>query len=164
VIPDQVRLGGTIRAADVESLEMLKKRFVDVVTHVVAAHRCSLKGLEFSPDMYPPVMNDPAVWEWLQSQDAGISGSDGVPLISDLQPTFASEDFSFFSVQVPAAFMFLGTGTGSSSAAPGCPTNASLHNPIYNMDENVLPLGAALHAQLARRSLFALGGSLKAEL
>merc|ERR1712096_419907 len=147
------------RALTVELLEKLKNRFVQVITGIVSAYACKLRGPEFSPDMYPPVRNDPMLWRWFASQEAGIVGPNGVPFQDDLPPTFASEDFSFYSVQVPAAFIFVGIGTGSSSesAAPGFPTNVSLHNPGYNLDEDVLPLGAALHAQLAVQSLHSLG-------
>merc|ERR1712113_497484 len=48
-IPDEVRLGGTLRALEVESLEILRLRFVEVITNVAKAHRCTVKGLKFSP-------------------------------------------------------------------------------------------------------------------
>eukprot|EP00927_Polykrikos_kofoidii_P036086 TRINITY_DN30504_c0_g1_i1.p1 TRINITY_DN30504_c0_g1~~TRINITY_DN30504_c0_g1_i1.p1 ORF type:complete len:444 (-),score=74.07 TRINITY_DN30504_c0_g1_i1:456-1787(-) len=153
-IPKSAKLGGTIRALDIEALDKLKARFVDVVKHVVDYHRCELIDLLFSPDMYPPVKNDPAIWSWLQSPDAGVQE---LPL-ETLPPTFASEDFSFYTSRVPGLFLFLGIGSGSDQNALGYPTNTSLHNPGYNMDEDVLPLGSALHAQLALRSLAALQG------
>jgi len=171
-IPAEVVLGGTLRAISVKALDMVKQRFVDVVTGVALAHQCSVKNLQFSPDMYPPVLNDPHVWNWLQSPEVGITGSDGITFEGDLPPTFASEDFSFYSTKVPSTFMFLGIGTGSDANAPGYPTNTPLHNAAYNMDEKVLSLGAALHAQLAVKSLEALrepavtaaGGTPSAEL
>eukprot|EP00747_Dinoflagellata_sp_TGD_P208194 gnl/TRDRNA2_/TRDRNA2_81701_c1_seq1.p1 gnl/TRDRNA2_/TRDRNA2_81701_c1~~gnl/TRDRNA2_/TRDRNA2_81701_c1_seq1.p1 ORF type:complete len:243 (+),score=49.15 gnl/TRDRNA2_/TRDRNA2_81701_c1_seq1:30-731(+) len=152
VIPAKVKLGGTIRAITVDGLESLKKRFLEVVHSVASAHRCSVEAVLFSPDLYPPVVNDPAVWNWLQSPDAGIVGGDGFNY-TELPPTFASEDFSFFSLKVPASFIFVGIGSGKPTAAPDFPTDTALHNPAYNMDENVLHMGAALHAQLALRSL-----------
>eukprot|EP00928_Gymnodinium_smaydae_P092206 TRINITY_DN76015_c0_g1_i1.p1 TRINITY_DN76015_c0_g1~~TRINITY_DN76015_c0_g1_i1.p1 ORF type:complete len:444 (-),score=70.22 TRINITY_DN76015_c0_g1_i1:199-1530(-) len=153
-IPDSAKLGGTIRALDVAALKMLKARFVEVVQGVVAFHRCEVKDILFSPDLYPPVKNDAALWSWLQSDAAGVQE---IPL-QVLPPTFASEDFSFYSMHVPSLFLFLGIGSGSDRNAPGYPTNTSLHNPKYNMDEDVLPLGSALHTQFAIRSLEALRG------
>lgn len=161
VIPDQARLGGTIRAVTVESLEMLKARFTEVVTVVAKAHLCSVKDLLFSPDLYPPVMNDPPLWDWIQSPEVGIVSSDGVTFQPNLPTIMTSEDFSFFSVKVPSAFMLLGIGTGSDVTGQGYPTNASLHNPGFNIDEDVLPLGAALHAHLATESLHALQSAVE---
>lgn len=159
VIPDATRLGGTLRAVTVESLDMLKARFIEVVTQVASAHRCSVKDLQFTPDLYPPVINDPSLWEWVQSPEVGIVGSEGITFQPNLPTIMTSEDFSFFSVQVPSAFMLLGIGTGFDVTGQGYSTNASLHNPAYNMDEDILPLGAALHAHLAVQSLHSLQAS-----
>lgn len=155
-IPDDVKLGGTLRAVSVEAIEMLKVRFVEVVTSVAKAHKCQMEDLQFTPDTYPPVINNADVWKWLQTQEAGIVDDGGLSFKPDLVPTFASEDFAFYSTKVPAAFMFLGIGSGSDDTAPGYPTNTALHNPKYNMDEAVLPTGAALHAHLALQSLESL--------
>jgi amidohydrolase len=54
--------------------------------------------------------------------------------------TIASEDFSEFSTRVPGVFMFLGTGSAEKGTA------FPHHNPRFNIDEDVLLDGVAMHA------------------
>jgi hippurate hydrolase len=56
-----------------------------------------------------------------------------------------SEDFSFMLLERPGAYFRLGQG----GAAAGC----FLHNARYDFNDEVLPLGAALFARLAERTL-----------
>jgi len=58
-----------------------------------------------------------------------------------------AEDFGFFGRAVPASFMFIGMRNESVGSVH------NLHNPLFVLDEGVLPLGAALHASLALRYL-----------
>ena len=52
----------------------------------------------------------------------------------------ATEDFGYVTEKIPGMFIFLGAGA---------PENAPLHSPQMVLDEDVLPLGAALHANVA---------------
>jgi len=54
-----------------------------------------------------------------------------------------AEDFAFFSMAVPSAFLFLGIGNEAAGST------VSLHSPAFRVDEEVLHRGAALHAALA---------------
>ena len=57
-------------------------------------------------------------------------------LSSDVQnPMMGSEDFSYFLKQVPGAFAWIGNGK-----------SASLHNPKYDFDDNILCTGASFLA------------------
>jgi metal-dependent amidase/aminoacylase/carboxypeptidase family protein len=53
--------------------------------------------------------------------------------------TIASEDFSEFSERVPGVFMFLGAGNEKKNST--VPNN----NPRFNIDEDVLLNGVAMH-------------------
>ncbi len=62
------------------------------------------------------------------------------------------EDFAFYGAAgVPSAFIFMGTGT------EGRGTTHGLHTPQFTVDEDILPLGAALHAALASEFLDSRG-------
>lgn len=161
VIPGSAVVGGTVRSVTAAGLLHLRQRVVEVATGVAGAHRCSVENMTFMPDYFPPTHNDHDLWRWLASPEAGIKGAAAAPPMHwDMPLTMGSEDFSFFTQEVPGAFILLGQGTGGEDP----PTNVSLHNPRYHMDESVLELGAALHAQLALRSLRALGASPRGEL
>ena len=53
------------------------------------------------------------------------------------------DDFSYFTQRIPGVFYFLGSGN---EARQSC---YPLHSPLFDVDEDVLPLGAALNAALA---------------
>jgi metal-dependent amidase/aminoacylase/carboxypeptidase family protein len=58
-------------------------------------------------------------------------------------PASGSEDFSFMMEQVPGAYINLGNGVNS----------ASIHNPLYNFDDDAIPFGAAMFARVVEREL-----------
>jgi len=130
--------------------------------------------MQFMPDSFPPTHNDQDLWRWIEDPDTGVKQSqagEGLPMLWQMKPFMGSEDFSFYSQAVPAAFIFLGQGSGvdtfdiaDESSSPEFPTNVTLHSPRFNMDESVLDLGSALHTHLALRSLHFLGLSGRTEL
>eukprot|EP00746_Dinoflagellata_sp_MGD_P097737 gnl/MRDRNA2_/MRDRNA2_392397_c0_seq1.p1 gnl/MRDRNA2_/MRDRNA2_392397_c0~~gnl/MRDRNA2_/MRDRNA2_392397_c0_seq1.p1 ORF type:complete len:218 (+),score=56.63 gnl/MRDRNA2_/MRDRNA2_392397_c0_seq1:31-654(+) len=160
VISSEARLGGTIRALTNEGLNYLKQRVVEVAEAIGAAHRCSITDWKFMSDRFPPTVNDGDVWSWLQSpHGAGLTNE--IEVRGNMDPSMGSEDFAYYLEDVPGAFILLGIGTG---AGHRLPTNVSLHNPRFNIDENALSIGAALHANLALRSLEQLERKAEAEL
>jgi len=166
VIPGVATLGGTIRALSSSSLDFLRGRLIEVAETVAAAHKCTVDNVKFMPDHFPPTVNDPDLWHWLESSEAGVKeSSDSPPMHWQMKPTMGSEDFAFYTQDVPGAFIFLGQGSGKSELEFGhFPTNTSVHSPRFNMDENVLELGTALHTHLALKSLHTLSSSSHAEL
>ena len=60
--------------------------------------------------------------------------------VKQIPPMTGTEDFGYVTEQVPGMFAFIGAG------APG---NAPLHSPRMVLDEAVLPIGAAVHANVA---------------
>jgi len=157
VIPAEVSIGGTIRCLTDDGLNHLRQRLIDVAKSVAQAHRCSIEGVQFMPDHFPPTVNNPELWDWIQSPEAGIrnsvSGPSGFPFEGNLAPSMGSEDFSFYTHEVPGAFILLGQGTGKGELTDRFPTNVTVHSPRFNLDEDNLERGVALHAQLATRSL-----------
>ena len=64
-----------------------------------------------------------------------------------LKNVLAAEDFSFLADAVPGAFMFLGIQNEAGGSTHG------LHTPQFQLDEAVMPLGAAMHASIALDAL-----------
>ena len=63
------------------------------------------------------------------------------------------EDFAFLAAEVPSTFFFIGQG-GEGDESHHIPrTDYGLHHPSFALDEDVLPIGVELHANLALRSL-----------
>ena len=87
--------GGTIRSLSEAGINQLRQRVVEVVTSVAEAHQCTLADSLFSPDYYPPTVNDAALWEQFVAPHVAAAGE-----VREVPPTLAGEDFSFFAKEV----------------------------------------------------------------
>uniref|UniRef100_A0A7S2SSC7 Peptidase M20 dimerisation domain-containing protein n=1 Tax=Rhizochromulina marina TaxID=1034831 RepID=A0A7S2SSC7_9STRA len=159
VIPNEVRLRGTLRSTTEEGLTRLRQRLLELVNHTCQAHYCELTEHQFAADYYPPTVNDPSLWSDFVEPVAGVASSSG--RITEVPPTMGGEDFSFFAARVPSAFLLLGQGDvaaaeASTGASTPIDTTHSLHHPCFAINEDVLVTGAALHSHLALQSLKSL--------
>ena len=138
VIPPSIRLEGTLRSLTLAGMEALQGRVREVVEAVAGAPRCEAT-VEYH-SLYPPTVNDGAAWEYAQGVVDGLLGAGAA---EEMAPVMGGEDFSFFLQYVPGCFLALGTGN------PEKETTVSVHHPRFRVDEDALPLGAAIHASLA---------------
>ncbi|WP_063780845.1 M20 metallopeptidase family protein [Nonomuraea sp. SBT364] len=145
VIPDEAVFQATVRTFSQENRTLVKRRLVEVVEGVAAAHAL---GVEAGFGMgYPVTVNDPA--------EAGFAGRTAGELLGPgrylvaPQPVMGSEDFSYVLERVPGAFVFLGACPDGLDPATA-PYN---HSPEAMFDDAVLPDGAALYASLAHARL-----------
>jgi len=134
IVADRVELTGTLRYFEPSVKRRLREGLVASFAHVEAwggrAH------VHFQ-DGYPPVVNDPALTGRLRSALAGIVGTDG---FLEAPATMAAEDFGFLAREAPGVFFWLGAAL---------PQPRAHHHPEFDIDEDVLPLGAALLARAA---------------
>jgi amidohydrolase len=156
VIPASALLRGTIRALSTETLLELRDKVERVVASTADTYGCNVT-IQYSPDYYPPTVNDPQLYESFSRHVAEIVSTS--PPIMNVEPTMGAEDFSFVAETVPSTFFLLGQGgrefqdEGESAFSSGSPTNFGLHHPHFNLDESVLSQGVALHVNLALRAL-----------
>lgn len=143
VIPQSVRLKGTIRSLTVEGMAFLQQRVRELATAIGRANRCDVE-VQFPSIGYPPTVNDEALWEFSRDVAGELLGADNV---REIAPVMGGEDFSFYSQRIPGMFAFLGVGDERSGA--GHP----LHHPKFTLNEDALPVGSALHSAFALRSL-----------
>jgi len=113
-------------------------------------HSSSTKNYSYSPDYYPPTVNDPVLYETFSKDVAALISEDNK--VIETEPTMGAEDFSFVAEAIPSTFFLLGQGSGTNP-----PTNYGLHHPHFALDESVLPRGVELHVNLALRALHKLG-------
>ncbi len=138
IIPDTVRMKGTLRSFDNRWRRQMWNRI-----HAHSKMLCSLHDVECSVEIaegYPPLVNDNRATEHARRVAQQLIGSDNV---SDFEPKLWAEDFAFYAEQIPAAFWMLGCRPLTVTQMPG------LHSPAFNPDENALPIGAALLAAVA---------------
>ena len=137
IIPDKVELEGSIRflyKGGPDSIEQPTERFVRISEQVCRTHRCTCE-IEIVHENIP-LVNDPGLTE-LARRTAVDVFKDKNAIVDNV--TIASEDFSEFSERVPGVFMFLGAGNEKKG------TTFSHHNPRFNIDEDVLLNGVAMH-------------------
>ncbi|MEU7857919.1 M20 family metallopeptidase [Nonomuraea sp. NPDC049141] len=141
VIPDEARFEATLRTFSAANRTLAKRRLVEVVEGVAAAHGLSVEA-SFGMG-YPVTVNDPTEAEFVSRTAEELFGP-GRFLVTP-QPVMGSEDFSYVLENVPGAFAFLGACPPDRDPAVA-PYN---HSPEAQFDDSVLPDGAALYASLA---------------
>ena len=138
VIPREARLVGTVRTFRPQVQDMVEERLARLVDSVAVAFGATA-SLHYTRT-YPATINNPEQAELAAAVAAELVGDDKVT--RELPPSMGAEDFSFMLQVKPGAYLRLGQGGG-----------AFLHNPRYDFNDEVLPLGAALFAGLVERSL-----------
>jgi hippurate hydrolase len=144
VIPDSCELQGTVRTFTLEVLDLIEKRMQEIAEHTAAAFGLTC---EFSfKRNYPPTINSAPEAEFARQVMAGIVGADNV---SVQEPTMGAEDFSFMLLAKPGAYCFIANGDGSHREMGHGAGPCMLHNPSYDFNDDLIPLGATYWVQLA---------------
>ncbi|KAL5755812.1 hypothetical protein ACOSP7_020248 [Xanthoceras sorbifolium] len=146
VIPDSVTIGGTFRAFSKESFMKLKQRIREVIKGQAAVQRCSatIDFLDKDKPFFPATVNAEALHDYFRIVARDMLGIDNV---NNMNPLMGSEDFSFYQEVMPGYFFFLGMQNETLAKLE------SVHSPYFQVNEDILPYGAALHASLALRYL-----------
>jgi IAA-amino acid hydrolase len=138
IIPAEVRLTGTIRSLTVDGYTFLQERVREVAEGVASANRCEAE-VAFPGQHYPPTVNDTGLWARARAIAGEMLGDDGV---REVPPQMAGEDFAYYLDSVPGCFIGVGVHNPAKGAVFG------VHNPNFTVDEEALPVGAALLAAL----------------
>lgn len=134
IIPDTAELHIGVRTLDVEASEHLRNRIPEIIEHYVHAWKGEYEMTVFqTPCTYS---DQKIVCEMLPSLEE-IAGADRV---IEIPPMNGTEDFGYITREVPGMFVFVGAGGQG---------NAPLHNAHMVLDEEVLPIGAAVYANTA---------------
>jgi hippurate hydrolase len=141
VIPEQAILRGTTRAFRPAVQDQIEAGIRRVCAGVDATHgtRSSVRYER----RYPPTINHPRETEIAAAAMAKVVGAENV--LTDLQPTMGSEDFAFMLQARPGCYVWIGNGPGEG----GC----VLHNPRYDFNDEILPIGASYWATLVEQVL-----------
>ena len=138
VIADTVRLEGTIRTINDQLRQQMPSRLEATATNI-----CKAFGAECQVTYnwgYPALKNNVE----MAGRVSQVATKNELQIVHMEKPMMGGEDFAYFLEKVPGAFIFLGTG---SEDYPH-----QLHHPCFDFDEEVLPLGAKLLADLAQSS------------
>jgi amidohydrolase len=141
VIPETVIMRGTTRSfspAVRDQIEPWIRRIADGV-----CRSCGAEMEMHYERRYPPTLNAPAETETAAAAAALVVGEGNIQ--RELLPSMGAEDFAFFLEQKPGAYIWIGNGTTE--------TSAMLHNPHYDFNDEILPLGASYWVWLAESVL-----------
>jgi amidohydrolase len=142
VIPETATFGGTIRSHKPELREGLPRRIKEILDGLVSGMRGSYEFTLMSK--FPATINDEEMTAFVVKVAKEILGEDKLSL---LRPLMGSEDFSFYLQRVPGTFAFLGVENKNKGII------YPHHHPKFNIDEDILPLGTALHVSVAMEYL-----------
>jgi len=140
VIPGKATLVGTVRTFPADVQDLVERRLTEL---------CSAVALGFGATanvhyerIYPATVNTQREAMFAADVAEGLVGADHV--VRDMEPSMGAEDFSFMLQVKPGAYLRIGQGGEGS---------CMLHNSRYDFNDEILPLGSALHASLAEQAM-----------
>ena len=148
VVPDRCELQGTVRTFTLEVLDMIEARM-----RQIAEHTCAAQGLTCTFEFlrnYPPTINAVAEAEFAKLVMTDLVGPDQV-LVQE--PTMGAEDFAYMLQAKPGAYCFIGNGDGDHRSVGHGAGPCTLHNPSFDFNDALLPLGASYWVRLVERWL-----------
>lgn len=129
VLPEEARLGGTVRAFRPEIQEQAEALLERMCGGIAATYGVQIQ-LEYRHG-YPPTINTETEAEQCAQVAAHIVGTNHVR--RDLNPSMGGEDFAYFLRERPGCYVWLGNGPSEGSC--------TLHNPHYDFNDNAIPTG-----------------------
>ena len=141
VIPEEVVVRGTTRAFKEHVQEHMESEIRRISAGIAAGFAVAAEARY--ERRYPPTVNDPREAELTARVAGDVAGASNVSL--DKDPMMGAEDFAFMLNEKPGAYVWIGNGPRDG----GC----MLHNPHYDFNDDILPLGASYWARLVETRL-----------
>ncbi|ABK61025.1 M20 metallopeptidase family protein [Clostridium novyi] len=141
IIPGEVIMEGTIRSLNKEVGEFIFNRMNDIVVSTAKMFRGEAELIKL-PSV-PPLINDINLSKEVTSYVEDLIGKDSVILFE--QGGMASEDFAFYSEEIPSVYLMIGAGSKEENSLYGEP----MHNKKVVFNEDILVTGAAMHTHCA---------------
>jgi amidohydrolase len=126
VIPEHVKLKGTVRSLDAEVRELAAERVVSIAEATAAAFGAKAKVTYMRG--YPVMVNAERETDFAAAAAEKVAGS----VITDAPAIMGGEDFAYMLNARPGAYILIGNGD-----------TAMVHHPKYNFDDNAIPAGAS---------------------
>ena len=131
VLPQTVRLRGTVRTLDAQIRDLAEDRLHEIVRHTAAAHACTA-DIDYQRG-YPMTVN--AEENTVYAADVAERITPGVN--RNTPPIMAGEDFSYMLNQRPGAYIMIGNGD-----------TAMVHHPAYDFNDEAIPAGCSWFAEM----------------
>ena len=145
VVPESCTIEGTVRAFRNDVLDLIERRMRTLAEHTCAAHEAGCT-FEFNRRA-PPVINHAREALFAAEVMRGIVGAANVHV---QEPAMPSEDFAYMLQAQAGAYCFIGNGDGDHRAIGHGAGPCMLHNPSYDFNDALIPLGATYWVRLAQ--------------
>jgi hippurate hydrolase len=146
-LPESVVLRGTFRCFNTAVQQTIADKITRLVNGICEAFEVSAE-IKFNPENpgYPVTFNAVAETELALQAAIAVAGESCV----DREPVsgMGSEDFAFMLKEKPGCYIWIGNGSSENSCL--------LHNPHYDFNDDILPIGSAYWVKLVE---IVLGGS-----
>jgi hippurate hydrolase len=149
VIPDEATLIGTVRTFTTEMLDMIEGRMRAIADHTAAAFDAQV-DFRFHRN-YPPLINHEKETAFTAEVMRSVVGAQNVD--SKVEPTMGAEDFAFMLQEKAGCYVFIGNGEGAHRDVGHGLGPCNLHNPSYDFNDELLPIGATYWVRLAEAFL-----------
>jgi len=141
VIPNEIEIKGTVRCFSSKVQASVEKKMEEIASSICSAYGAK-SNFEYER-RYPATVNSPDEVETSLKVAKGISGDDMVN--SSPTPSMGSEDFAFMLQEKPGSYIWIGNGDEKGSCM--------LHNPGYDFNDEILPIGATYWVEMAQEIL-----------
>ena len=139
VIPSVASIGGTLRTMKSNTRQQLLEQIEAVAQTAAKVTGCNVE-MELRPG-YPPTINHELDAVFARDVISDVLGTNG--LETEMSPTMGAEDFSYMLKEKEGAYIWLGAGK----------TSQNLHSPLYDFNDDLLPLGASLWVRMVETKL-----------
>ncbi|MCM8627764.1 M20 aminoacylase family protein [Accumulibacter sp.] len=141
IVPDDAVLRGTIRSFTAATQDLVERAVERLCTGIASSFGAQI-AVRFDHH-YPPTVNSTAESEICRRVAKRLLGAERVR--GDELPSMGAEDFAYMLREKPGCYVWLGNGPGTG----GC----TLHNPHYDFNDEVLPLGVSYWVNLVEEVL-----------
>ena len=148
VLPDSCELQGTVRSFTLEVLDMIERRMRQIAVATCEAFETTCE-FTFKRN-YPPTINHPEETEFARNLLKELVGALNV---KEFEPTMTAEDFSFFLLEKPGCYFVIGNGDGGHRCSGHGAGPCMLHNPSYDFNDELIPLGRLMWVRLVEKWL-----------
>ncbi|MEP7242920.1 MAG: M20 aminoacylase family protein [Gammaproteobacteria bacterium] len=143
VIPDRCEIRGTVRTFTTQVLDLIERRMREIAAATCLAFEAQC-GFEFHRG-YPPTINHVRETEFVRGVLTTLAGAEN---LLEFEPTMGAEDFSFYLLEKPGCYFLIGNGDGEHRAGGHGSGPCMLHNPSYDFNDELIPIGGSMWARL----------------
>ena len=143
VIPDFCEIRGTVRTFTLELRDLIERRMRTLAESICQAFEAGCE-FEFHRN-YPPTVNHAVETDFVRQTLVKLVGAENV---LDFEPTMGGEDFSYYLLEKPGCYFLIGNGDGSHRTTGHAEGPCMLHNPSYDFNDELIPIGGRMWVRL----------------